>query len=190
MLLVVGLGNPGKEYEKTRHNVGFRVLDQIVSGIGCCSWKSLIGARVVKLAIGSSDVLFAKPMTYMNLSGDAVGSLLHYYKLDLKDLIVVHDELDFAPGVVRIKIGGGHGGHNGLRSIITHVGKEFVRVRLGIGKPSINMAGADYVLSSFDKREQSHIDDAIALAAKAVVSIIEDGTQVAMNYFNRHDNNA
>lgn len=188
MLLVVGLGNPGREYEKTRHNVGFRVLDRLVSDKGSSSWKSLVSARVAKAAIGVNEVLFAKPMTFMNLSGDAVGSLLRYYKLGPEALVVVHDELDFAPGIVRIKMGGGHGGHNGLRSIIAHIGREFVRVRLGIGKPAMTTAGADYVLSGFDKGEQSLVDEAIVLAAEAVERIVEDGARAAMNAFNRRDN--
>jgi PTH1 family peptidyl-tRNA hydrolase len=187
MHLIVGLGNPGREYENTRHNVGFEVLDELAAGGGFGSWRSQANARVAKGAIGPDEVLLVKPMTFMNLSGDAVGNLLRYYKVGPETLVVVHDELDFGPGVVRVKIGGGHGGHNGLRSIIAHVGREFTRVRLGVGKPPSREAGADHVLSGFDKRERHLVDEAVALAVKAVKTILEKGAQAAMNEVNRRE---
>ncbi len=188
MYLVVGLGNPGREYEKTRHNVGFEIVEELARGGGFGSWKSQANARVAKGVIGRSEVLLVRPMTYMNLSGDAVGSLLRYYKLGPEELVVVHDELDFEPGIVRVKTNGGHGGHNGLKSIIAHVGtREFTRVRVGVGKPPSAERGADHVLSGFDKRERGLVDEAVALAVKAVQKIVEDGAQAAMNEFNRRE---
>ena len=185
MKLVVGLGNPGREYEATRHNVGFAVVDFLARELGFPSWRSAGGARVSRGAVGREEVLLVKPMTFMNLSGDAVGSLMRYYKVGLESLIVVHDELDFEPGTVRVKTGGGHGGHNGLRSIAAHVGRDFVRVRVGIGKPRHATQGADYVLSGFDKSERGLVEEAIAQAAGAVKTIIEEGAAAAMNTFNR-----
>jgi PTH1 family peptidyl-tRNA hydrolase len=187
MHLVVGLGNPGREYEKTRHNVGFEVIDTL-SGVGSFGgFKTQANARVAKGTIGGNEVLLVKPMTFMNLSGDAVGNLLRYYKLGPEALVVVHDELDFEPGVVRVKIGGGHGGHNGLKSIITHVSRDFTRVRVGVGKPPNREAGADHVLSGFDKKERALVDEAVALAVKAVKTILSEGLPAAMNEFNRRE---
>lgn len=187
MHLVVGLGNPGREYEKTRHNVGFEVIEKLAGAGSFGSFKTQANARVAKGRIGGNEVLLVKPMTFMNLSGDAVGSLLHYYKLGPEALVVVHDELDFEPGVVRVKIGGGHGGHNGLKSIIAHVSRDFTRVRVGVGKPPSREAGADHVLSGFDKKERALIDEAVALAVQAVETILSLGIPAAMNEFNRRE---
>ena len=185
MLLVVGLGNPGQEYERTRHNVGFEVVERLASRGAFAAWRQSGNAATSRGVMGSTDVLLVKPLTFMNRSGDAVGSLLRFYKEDVGRLIVVHDDLDFAPGAVRIKMGGGHGGHNGLRSITAHVGAEFVRVRLGIGKPSSRQAGADHVLSTFSKAERLGIDEAIVDAVAAVEIIADKGVLAAMNQFNR-----
>ncbi len=185
MHLVVGLGNPGREYAKTRHNIGFEVVDKLAAEGGFGAWRTAEKALVNRGSIGKTEVLLVKPMTYMNLSGDAVGGLMRFYKIDLSELIVVHDELDFEVGAVRVKEGGGHGGHNGLRSIIVHAGQEFVRVRVGIGKPPSRMEGADFVLSGFDKGERSLVDEAIARAALAVHVLVDKGVRVAMNQFNR-----
>lgn len=185
MLLVVGLGNPGREYEKTRHNLGFEVVDRLWRETGFGAWKTVANARVARGVIGGKDVLLAKPMTYMNLSGDAVSGLLHYYKIGLQQLVVVHDELDFELGWVRVKVGGGHGGNNGVKSILGHIGRDFVRVRIGIGKPRGNQSGADWVLSGFDKHERELVDEATATAVEAVKTIIQEGAPAAMNTFNR-----
>jgi PTH1 family peptidyl-tRNA hydrolase len=186
MFLVVGLGNPGREYEATRHNVGFAVVD-LLQESGFTPWKSAENALVAKGKLAGADVLLVKPQTFMNLSGDAVGSLLRYYKVPVEQLVVVYDELDFEPGRVQAKLGGGHGGHNGIRSILGHVGREFVRVRVGIGKPPSKESGADYVLSRFDKREQILIEAALRDAALAVAKVIEKGAVAAMNEINRRE---
>jgi PTH1 family peptidyl-tRNA hydrolase len=187
MHLVVGLGNPGREYEKTRHNVGFEVIDELARAGSFGGFKTQANARVAKGTIGGNETLLVKPMTFMNLSGDAVGSLLRFYKLGPEALVVVHDELDFEPGVVRVKIGGGHGGHNGLKSIIAHVSRDFTRVRVGVGKPPSREVGADHVLSGFDKKERALVDEAVALAVKAVETILSEGIPAAMNEFNRRE---
>lgn len=185
MFVVVGLGNPGSRYEKTRHNVGFRVIDHLLERHGFPTLRRQKRANVSRGAVGDRAVLLAKPETYMNLSGEAVVGLLSYYKVEPANLVVVHDELDFEPGCVRVKNGGGHGGHNGLRSIVSHIGPDFVRVRMGIGKPPPNCDGADYVLGRVDKASKPLIDEAVVTAADAVESIIHDSVQTAMNRFNR-----
>ena len=184
MLLVVGLGNPGKKYEKTRHNVGFEVIDLLASRHRFPPLKSWKKAEAAKGRIVGAEVLLEKPQTYMNLSGDAVGPALRFYKSGPEQLIVIHDELDFEPGDVRIKFSGGHGGHNGLRSIINHVGKDFIRVRIGVGKPRHADRGADHVLSGFDRNTRVIMDEALEDAVRAVEIIIEDGVKSAMNQVN------
>lgn len=183
MRLVVGLGNPGNEYENTRHNVGFALVDAL-QGRGFAAWKSGHNALSARGAIGNEDVLLVKPMTYMNLSGDAVGSLMRFYKVEPEALIAVHDELDFEVGRVAVKLGGGHGGHNGLRSLMAHCGRDFVRVRVGVGKPPSKEQGANWVLGHFDKRERSLVDEALGFAAEAVEAVIVEGAQAAMNRIN------
>jgi PTH1 family peptidyl-tRNA hydrolase len=185
MMLVVGLGNPGKKYDGTRHNVGFEIIRQVARQHGFPAAKSIKSAEVQKGSIGGQEVLLAQPMTYMNLSGDAVGGLARYYKIEVEDIVVVHDELDFEPGVVRIKNGGGHGGHNGLRSIIGHMGREFLRVRVGVGKPEAE--GADHVLSRFSGNERILINEAIDRAVKAVEMLVREGEEAAMRTFNRKE---
>jgi peptidyl-tRNA hydrolase, PTH1 family len=187
MYLVVGLGNPGKKYVKTRHNVGFEVVERIASERGFAAWKTSGNAEVSRGTIAGHDVLLAKPQTFMNLSGDAVGALLRFYKIEPANLVVVHDELDYELARLGVKSGGGHGGHNGLRSIMAHVGRDFVRVRIGVGKPVSKEEGADHVLSRFDKGEESRVDEAVAKASEAVAKVIEKGVQAAMNEFNRRN---
>ncbi len=188
MFLVVGLGNPGREYEGTRHNVGFAVVDALQGERGFSAWKTSGNAQVARGKMGSQDVLLVKPTTYMNLSGDAVGSLMRFYKVSEGELVVIHDELDFDPGLVRVKVGGGHGGHNGLRSIMSHCGRDFTRVRLGVGKPPGGKdQGANWVLGHFDKRERVLVDEALALAGRAVEAVVDKGVQAAMNEFNKRE---
>jgi peptidyl-tRNA hydrolase, PTH1 family len=184
--LVVGLGNPGREYEHSRHNLGFAVVELLAQRhrLGVFR-RSRHRALVAKGVIASSDVLLAKPTTFMNLSGDATRSLTNFYRLAVSQVVVIHDELDFTPGQVRIKVGGGDGGHNGLRSIIEHLGNDFIRVRIGIGKPASAARGAEHVLSGFAAAEQKLIDDAVGVAADAVEEVLAKGAVAAMNAFNR-----
>lgn len=190
MQLVVGLGNPGSEYVGTRHNIGFEVIDHLAAQHRFDASRSFKNAEVAKGRIAGEDVLLVKPLTYMNLSGDAVGAIARFYKVETPQIIVVHDELDFAPGDVRLKIAGGHGGHNGLRSIMAHMGAEFVRVRMGIGKPSKSAQGADYVLSRFDTSSRKAMDEAVVAAAQAVEAVLTKGAAAAMNAINRRSPSA
>ena len=147
--LIVGLGNPGRQYEETRHNVGFLFLDYLarVNHLGWSPSKQFLGVTA-DFAMGGDKLFMLKPMTFMNKSGLAVGSMLRYYKLKTEEILVVHDELDLAEGVVKMKRDGGHAGHNGLRDIITHLGsRDFYRLRIGIGRPVSGSGVADYVLS-------------------------------------------
>lgn len=188
MKLVVGLGNPGAQYHRTRHNVGFEVIQELARRHGLGPFKAMMKAEVSRGRVLGEEILLVQPMTYMNLSGDAVGALMRYFKGEPRDVIVVHDELDFEPGIVRIKNGGGHGGHNGVRSVIGHIGREFPRVRVGVGKPprgGKSGEGADHVLSPFNQKERVLIDEAVHLAADAVEGLLTEGLSRTMNRFNQ-----
>jgi PTH1 family peptidyl-tRNA hydrolase len=197
MYLVVGLGNPGKKYEKNRHNVGFMVADRLRADGGLPDYKEKFSGvfsrgRVSTLAApaaeqGAGDAMLLKPMTFMNLSGDSVQPAAAFVKVDPAHVIVVHDELDLVFGDVRVKVGGGHAGHNGLRSIIQRLGTpDFVRVRVGIGRPPPGFRGdvADYVLSDFDASDRAELPDVLARAAEAVTLIVDKGAAAAQNAVN------
>lgn len=151
MLLLVGLGNPGSRYARNRHNIGFMALDEIIRRQNLAGRRSRFRSEVVEGAIGSEKVLAMKPQTFMNRSGEAVGEAARFFKLTPEQIIVFHDELDLAPGKLRVKKGGGNAGHNGLRSIASHIGNDFWRVRLGIGRPGDKALVHGYVLSDFGK---------------------------------------
>jgi PTH1 family peptidyl-tRNA hydrolase len=185
MRLVVGLGNPGREYEGTRHNVGYAVIGLLAERHGFPPLRRFQGALVSRGSVTNEEVLLVEPTTYMNLSGEAIGAIARFYRVPESDVIVVHDDLDFEPGVVRVKVGGGHGGNNGLRSVIAHLGREFVRVRVGIGKPAHKEDGANWVLSRFDKATREIIEEAFVVAAETVELILRDGVARAMNRVNR-----
>lgn len=153
MHLIVGLGNPGAEYASHRHNVGFMAVDEIARHHNFPAFRQKFSALVSEGVVDGEKLLLLKPQTFMNLSGDAVGQAAKFYKLTPADISVIHDELDLAPGKVRIKSGGGHGGHNGLRSIEAHLGKDFVRVRIGIGHPGHKERVNPHVLSNFHKAD-------------------------------------
>jgi PTH1 family peptidyl-tRNA hydrolase len=171
--VVVGLGNPGRSYERTRHNAGYLVADELAKRHGG-SWRKKKRAEAAPVSLGMKNATLLKPTTYMNNSGSAVAD----YRPE--DLIVVHDDLDLDAGTVRVKVGGGAGGHNGLRSIIQNKGNEFVRVRIGIGRPPVGVTVTDYVLSRMD----SAVKEAIPTAADAVEFVVENGPEAAMNRFN------
>ena len=159
MKLLVGLGNPGPEHARQRHNIGFMAADAIASAHGFAPWRSKFQGSVAEGRLGPEKVLLLKPGTYMNLSGDAVRAALQFYKLEPAEVIVLHDELDLAPGRVRVKSGGGHAGHNGLRSIASHIGPEFTRVRLGIGHPGDKRLVTNHVLGDFARSDAEWLDD-------------------------------
>lgn len=158
MQIFVGLGNPGAKYAANRHNIGFMALDSIASDHGFGPWKSKFQASVAEGRLDGDKVLLLKPETFMNLSGQAVGEAMRFFKLSPNDITVFHDELDLAPGKCRVKMGGGHAGHNGLRSIHGHIGEAYRRVRLGIGHPGRKELVAAYVLHDFPKADSSWLD--------------------------------
>ncbi|HBS48790.1 MAG TPA: aminoacyl-tRNA hydrolase [Rhodobacteraceae bacterium] len=161
MQIFAGLGNPGAKYARNRHNIGFMALDRIAEDHGFGPWKSRFQGQVCEGRLGAEKVLLLKPETYMNLSGQAVGEAMRFYKLAPGDVTVFHDELDLAPGKVRLKQGGGHAGHNGLRSIHGHIGEDYARVRLGIGHPGRKDLVSHYVLHDFAKADADWLDDVL-----------------------------
>lgn len=185
MFLIAGLGNPGEEYAHTRHNAGFDTVDKIAEQIGVRYWKSQGGALVGKGTYRGEELVLAKPQSYMNTSGGPVKSLMSTYKVAPDHLIVIHDELDIDPGTIRCKFGGGHAGHNGLRSICDKLGtRDWFRVRCGIGRPSGRMPVADYVLSLPKKEQAEDFAQATDLAAEATLFLVENGLEKTQQKFN------
>lgn len=191
MYLIAGLGNPGRQYEGTRHNMGFDTVDRLMDKYNIPSGGVKMKAMYAKGMIGSEKVILIKPMTYMNLSGEAVSAWLHYYKMDPeRDLIVVYDDIDQDPGQLRIRAKGSAGGHNGMKSVIGQIGTDrFVRVRVGVGAKPAGWDLADYVLGRFDRKTRDVIDDAIGRAADAIRMIIDGDLPGAMTIYNRHREN-
>lgn len=185
MFLIAGLGNPGEEYAHTRHNAGFDTVDKIAEQIGVRYWKSQGGALVGKGTYRGEELVLAKPQSYMNTSGGPVKSLMSTYKVAPDHLIVIHDELDIDPGTIRCKFGGGHAGHNGLRSICDKLGtRDWFRVRCGIGRPPGRMSVADYVLSLPKKEQAEDFAQATDLAAEATLFLVENGLEKTQQKFN------
>jgi PTH1 family peptidyl-tRNA hydrolase len=182
--LIAGLGNPGARYENTRHNVGFWFVDRLAQSKGCSlRQETKFHGEAGKVSIDGQTVWLLKPMTYMNLSGQAVSALAKYYKIGVENILVIHDELDLPPGTLRLKKGGGHGGHNGLRDIIAHFNsKEFMRLRIGIGHPGSSREVTDYVLGSPSRVDEHQMRDAIDDAMAALPLMIEGEFQKAMNH--------
>jgi PTH1 family peptidyl-tRNA hydrolase len=184
-LLVVGLGNPGEEYERTRHNVGAEVVEILAKRHGGKLRKQKERALADEVNIGGKRVALAVPLTFMNLSGESVAPLVRRYRVEPSQLVVVHDEMDFDVARLQVKDGGGLAGHNGLKSIVAHLHtQDFVRVRIGIGKPPGRREGADHVLKRFSKAEREQIDVTLEQAADAVETILSEGVEAAMNRFN------
>ena len=183
--LIVGLGNPGSQYARTRHNVGFWLLDQLAASGADLRVESKFQAEVGTLKFGGRRVALLKPTTYMNLSGQAVGAYARYYKIQPAAILVVHDELDLAPGTVRLKRGGGHGGHNGLRDITAQIGTEFLRLRLGIGHPGSADKVVEYVLGNPPTDDRLAIEDAISRGLAVLPEIVAGQTDKIMNQLNR-----
>ncbi|MDB2560784.1 aminoacyl-tRNA hydrolase [Amylibacter sp.] len=159
MKLFVGLGNPGKKYTNNRHNIGFMALNQIANDHSFSPWKNKFQGQITDGKLGDEKVILLKPETFMNLSGQSVSETIKFYKIKIEDIIVFHDELDLAPAKLRVKISGGHAGHNGLRSIHQHIGADYHRVRMGIGHPGHKDRVANYVLSDFSKNDQNWLQD-------------------------------
>ena len=183
--VVVGLGNPGEKYAKTRHNAGAVVLDELLRRKDSSLKRHKSGCAIAEISVGDQRMVLARPMSYMNESGRPVRELVRWYKVPLEQVIVVHDELDIPIGEVRIKVGGGTAGHNGVKSVASHLGsKEFIRVRVGVGRPRGRQDSVDYVLSDFSSSERKELDLIIQEAADAVERIVEVGAERAMNEVN------
>ena len=186
MFLIAGLGNPGRQYEKTRHNMGFDTIDELIDRHripqGGIAHKAMYG----KGMIAGEKVLVVKPLTYMNLSGEAIREYVNYYKMDPEtELIVIYDDIDLDPGQIRIRKKGSAGGHNGIKSIIAQIGTQnFYRIKVGVGAKPKGWDLADYVLGRFSPEERELVDKAICDAADAVEMILKDGIEAAMNHYN------
>ncbi len=187
MFIIAGLGNPGKRYENTRHNVGFDAIDELVDryripGSGV-SHKAMVGKGIME----GQKVLLAKPLTYMNLSGEAIRGLVDYYKIDPEtELLVIYDDISLEPGNIRIRKKGSAGGHNGIKSIIAQLGTQnFQRIRIGVGEKPKNWDLADYVLGTFGKEDRPLVEEALGNAAEAAAMIVQGKIDEAMNRFNR-----
>jgi len=187
MHLIVGLGNPGEEYKGTYHNVGFDVVEDLAKRLKTeLKRNSSLKARIAKVNIGEKDSVLMMPMTFMNRSGEAVKRIMEEYGLDMDDIIVVHDEFDLEIGTLKVKKGGGSAGHYGLQSVIDSLGgRDFVRIRIGIGKPGSKETGAKYVLSKLNKKFSSALKSAVEDASSAAEDIVRHGTSFAMNKYNR-----
>ncbi|MCG8616336.1 MAG: aminoacyl-tRNA hydrolase [Desulfobacterales bacterium] len=183
--LVAGLGNPGKEYSQTRHNIGFQVVDALASRLGKSLDKNKFDADFTRARVRGKDLFLVKPMSYMNRSGIPIQRLASYYKIDMGDIIVIHDDMDLEFGKIKIVRGRGHGGHNGIRSIIDSFGrKECIRIRVGVGHPGSRGDVTGHVLGKFSPEEQSGLDDLVDNSVDACIAILENGVVKAMNKVN------
>ena len=186
MYLIVGLGNPTKEYERTRHNAGFDAVDMLADKLNVTVAERKHKGLCGKGMIGGEKVILLKPQTYMNLSGESVRSAADFYKIDPEHIIVMYDDIDLDVGKLRVRARGSAGGHNGIKNIIAHLGtQEFPRVRIGVGAKPDRMDLADYVLGRFSQVERPVMEDAFEEAAEAAIAVVEDGIDAAMNRFNR-----
>lgn len=185
MYIIVGLGNPTKEYHKTRHNVGFDTIDRLAYRFGISVTEKKHKALCGKGVIEGQKVILAKPQTFMNLSGESVRAIMDFYKVTPEEIIVIYDDISLEPGQLRIRLKGSAGGHNGIKNIIAHTGtQEFPRIKVGVGEKPSRMDLAAYVLSRFSQGEQTLMDEAMDEAGKAVVMMITENYDKAMNQFN------
>jgi PTH1 family peptidyl-tRNA hydrolase len=179
--LIVGLGNPGANYEGNRHNIGFMAVDRMASDYHFPNWNKKFQGQLCEGAIDGKKVLLLKPLTYMNLSGEAVGKTARFYKIPVEKIIVLHDELDLPLGKLRVKRSGGNGGHNGLKSIDAHMGKDYVRVRLGIAHPGDREQVTNHVLSDFSKAEQQTVDEQLMEVSRHIGLLLQGDEAGFMN---------
>ena len=182
--LVVGLGNPGRRYRRNRHNIGFMVIDRMAETAGIRLGRVQSNAIVGDGSLAEKSLILAKPQTYMNLSGNAVGSLARYYRIPMGKLLVIYDEIDLPFGTLRFREQGGSGGHNGMKSIIDRIGRDFPRLRLGVDRPPGYMEPADYVLQNFSGDELPIVTEMIDLAVDAIQLFLQDGIEIAMTRYN------
>ena len=184
--LIAGLGNPGKKHRKNRHNIGFMAVDRLAEENGIVMSRAQSKAVVGNGRIAGKPVILAKPQTYMNRSGDSIGPLVNYYRIPLENVLIIYDELDLPFGALRLRQGGGSGGHNGMKSIINHLGQDFPRMRLGIGRPPGRMEAADFVLTDFRGQEVEVADALLNEATAAMETYLTEGVDLAMT---RHNQN-
>lgn len=185
MYIIAGLGNPTREYEKTRHNVGFSVIDVLADRMGILVEEKKHKALCARGMLAGQKVILAKPQTFMNISGESVRAMTDFYKVTPQQVIVIYDDISLEPGQLRIRTKGSAGGHNGIKSIIAHLGtQEFPRIKVGVGDKPRNMDLAQYVLSRFSKGEQALMEDAFLEAADAAAMMLAEGMDGAMNHFN------
>jgi PTH1 family peptidyl-tRNA hydrolase len=182
--LVVGLGNPGRRYRRNRHNIGFMVIDRVAETAGIRLGRVQSNAIVGDGSLSEKSLILAKPQTYMNLSGNAVGSLARYYRIPMGKLLVIYDEIDLPFGTLRFRAQGGSGGHNGMKSIIDRIGRDFPRLRLGVDRPPGYMEPADYVLQNFSGDELPIVTEMVDLAVAAIQLYLQDGIEIAMTRYN------
>ncbi|WP_024292989.1 aminoacyl-tRNA hydrolase [Lacrimispora indolis] len=186
MYIIAGLGNPTREYEKTRHNVGFETVDVLADKLGARVTEKKHRAYYGTGRIGPEKVILSKPQTFMNLSGESIRAMADFYKVEPDHIIIICDDINLGEGQLRIRTKGSAGGHNGLKNIISHLGtQEFPRVRVGVGEKPKEMDLADYVLGRFPKEQQEVMAQAYKDAAEAAIMMVTDGAEAAMNYFNR-----
>ena len=186
MYIIAGLGNPGKQYEHTRHNVGFDTLDKLAEkyhiSIDNQKHKAVCGSGYIE----GQKVILVKPQTYMNLSGESLREIIDFYKLDpAEELIVIYDDISLDPGQLRIRVKGSAGGHNGIKSIISHLGSAFMRVKMGVGEKPAHYALADYVLRHFQKADRELVEDAMDRAVEAIAMMVQGDCVGAMNHYNK-----
>ena len=182
--LIAGLGNPGREYTRNRHNIGFMAIDELAGCFNAVVNRTKNKALIGDIRLGDNKVFLIKPQTYMNLSGNSVGPITKFYKIDPAQVVVIYDELDLPLGTVRIRPKGSAGGHNGMRSVINHIGPDFPRIRLGIGRPPGRMPVKAYVLQDFGKDELEIVERMLDQTVKAIETIIRDGVELAMSRYN------
>ena len=180
-ILLVGLGNPGDQYQNTRHNIGFTIIDTFLEAYDFPQYSNKFSSLITSKMINSTKVILLKPQTYMNLSGEALSKVCHFYKIDLDDVIVFYDDLDLEHARVKIKKNGGSGGHNGVKSLDQHLGKDYYRIRIGIGKPPIKMETSNYVLTKFTLEEQNSLDSLKKMILENFILILEKSFTLLMN---------
>ena len=185
MKVIAGLGNPGREYAQTKHNVGFLMVDALAAHLGVTEWREKYDALIARARIGSEAVLLVKPQTYMNESGRAIAPLMNIYKLAADDLIVAHDDMDIPVGSIRIRKKGSSGGHNGIKSILAQLGDEhFARIRIGIGRPLPGWTVVNHVLAPFPPEDAAKVSEAIRYLVPAIECIVTEDVDKAMNRYN------
>lgn len=185
MKLIIGLGNPGREYENTRHNCGFMAIDRLADQLNITVNNAKFKGLYVKTKVNGEDVVLLKPQTYMNLSGESVGEVMRFFKISKEDILVVYDDLDLPVGKLRLRVNGSAGGHNGIKSMIAHVGgQDFKRIRVGIDKNPL-IPVVDYVLGKFTKEQEQLLNEALDIAVKAMIDFVTTDFNKVMNSYNK-----